>query len=82
MPEVGELLEALAALEHEVLEQVREPGATLGLGAEPDVDVDRDPDDRGVRVGREEHAKPVGESGAVEVGHDSDPNRPHRHLVQ
>jgi hypothetical protein len=78
VPEVRELLQALAALEHEVLEQVRETGAALGLGAEPDVDVDGDPDDRGVRVRREEHAKPVGEGGAVEVGHGSDPNRTHR----
>ncbi len=78
MPEVRELLQALAALEHEVLEQVREAGAALGLGAEPDVDVHRDADDGGVRVGGEEHAQPVGEGGAVEVGHDSDSNRPHR----
>ena len=76
MPEVGELLQALAALEHQVLEQVREAGAALGLGAEPDVDVHGDPDDRGVRVRREEHAKPVGEGGAVEVGHDSTDRSP------
>ena len=82
MPEVRELLQALAALEHEVLEQVREAGAALGFGAEPDVDVDGDADDGGVRVGGEEHAKPVGERGAVEVGHGSDPNRPHRQPVQ
>ena len=47
MPEVGELLQALAALEHEVLEEVREARAALRLGAEADVDVHGDADDRG-----------------------------------
>ena len=59
VPEVGELLQALAALEHEVLEQVREAGAALGLGAEPDVDVHGDADDRGGGIGDDEHAQAV-----------------------
>jgi len=77
VPEVGELLQALAALEHEVLEQVREAGAALGLGAEADVDVNGDADHGGVRIRSQEHAEPVGERGAVEVGHGSDSNRRH-----
>jgi hypothetical protein len=56
VPEVGELLQALAALEHEVLEQVREARAALRLGAEPDVDVHGDADDRVTGSGTTQHA--------------------------
>ncbi|GAA4689775.1 hypothetical protein GCM10023215_27630 [Pseudonocardia yuanmonensis] len=58
-----------------MLEQVGEAGAPLGLGPEADVDVHRDADDRGGRVGREEHAQAVGERGPVEFGswHGFDP---------
>jgi hypothetical protein len=61
VPEMRELLEALAPLEHQVLEQVREPRASLRLGAEADVDVHRDADDGGGRVRDDENPQPVGQ---------------------
>ena len=67
MPEVRQLLQALAALEHQVLEQVREAGAALGLGAEPDVDVHRDADDRGGGVGDDQDPQPVGQRRPVQI---------------
>jgi hypothetical protein len=61
VPEVRELLQALAALEHQVLEQVREPGAPLRLGAEAHVDVHGDADDGGGGVRDDEDPQPVGQ---------------------
>ncbi len=46
VPEVRELLQALAALEHQVLEEVREAGAPLRLGPEAHVVVHAHADDR------------------------------------
>jgi hypothetical protein len=60
VPEVGELLQALAALEHEVLEEVREARAPLRLGPEPHVVVHAHADDRCGRVGGEHHPQSVG----------------------
>jgi hypothetical protein len=67
VPEVGQLLQALAALEHQVLEQVREPRPALGFGPEPDVDVHGDADDGGGGVGDDQdaQARSTGSSGAV-----------------
>ena len=51
-PDELHLAEVLRALEHHVLEEVREAGAVLGLDAESDVVVDGD-DDGGAVVSRE-----------------------------
>jgi hypothetical protein len=53
--EVGELLQALRALEHEVLEEVGEAGAPLWLRADPDVVDDRDSDHRRRSVGGQDN---------------------------
>ena len=68
MPEVGELLQALAALEHEVLEEVREARAALRLGAEADVDVHGDADDRGGGIGDDQHAEAVRQRRTMQFG--------------
>jgi len=46
-------------LEHHVLEEVREPGAVLGLQAEPDPVIHADGHDRGGMVGRDDDAETV-----------------------
>ena len=53
------LAEILRALEHHVLEEVREPGAVLRLDAETDVEVDGDDRRWGRRVAREHDLQPV-----------------------
>ena len=68
VPEVAELPQALAALEHEVLEEVREPRAALGLRAEPDVDVHRHPDGGGGGIGDDQDAQTVRQGRAVQFG--------------
>jgi hypothetical protein len=59
MPEVGELLEVLRTLEHQVFEEMGEPGATLGFGADADVVDDGHPDDRRTAVGGQNHPQAV-----------------------
>jgi hypothetical protein len=59
VPEVGELLQALGALEHQVLEEVRKTGAPLRLGAEAHVVVHADTDHGRGRVGCQYHAQTV-----------------------
>jgi hypothetical protein len=61
---VLQLLQARRALEHQVLEQVREPGPPLRLGPDPDVVVHRDADDGGTPVGSEQDPQAVVERGA------------------
>ena len=58
----------LRALEHQVLEQVREAGAArpLVLGADVIPDVDRD--DRAVVILVDDHVEPVGERLGVRQG--------------
>jgi hypothetical protein len=68
VPEVGQLLQALAALEHQVLEEVREPGAPLRLGTEADVVVHADANDRCAGVGGEHHPQAVGQREPVQFG--------------
>ena len=66
---VGEVLglpEARRALEHQVLEQVREAGAALRLAAHADVVVDGDRHDRAAAVGAEHHAQAVVEGEALD----------------
>ena len=53
------LAEVLRALEHHVLEQVREAGAVLRLDAEADVVVDADHGGRRRRVARQHDLQPV-----------------------
>ena len=55
------------ALEHHVLEEVREPGAALALVARADVVVDRDGEDRRRVIFRDDHAQPVLELGVGEL---------------
>jgi hypothetical protein len=47
------------ALEHHVLEEVREAGAALALIARADVVIDRDGEDRRRVIFRDDHAQPV-----------------------
>ena len=59
-----------------MLEQVRKAGAALGLGAEPDVVVHRDADDRGAGIGGDQDPQAVGQRGAVEFdGHIGESSR-------
>ena len=67
-----QFLEAFAPLEHQVLEEVREPGAPLRLGAETHVVVHADADHRRGGVGREHDTQTVVEGVSDEdgIGHD------------
>jgi hypothetical protein len=60
VPEVGELFEVGRALEHQVFEEVGEPGATLRFGPDADVVHHRHPDDGSARIGGQDHAQAVG----------------------
>src|SRR5439155_300671 len=55
------------ALEHQMLEQVRETGASFGLRPEADVVENRDADDRRRPIGCEHDAQPVVERVAGDV---------------
>jgi hypothetical protein len=57
--EVGQLLEVLRALEHEVLEEVREAGPALGLGADAHVVHDRHADHGADRSGASTTRRPL-----------------------
>ena len=59
--------DVLGALEHHVLEQVREPGAALALVARADVVVHRNREDRRGVILRDDHAQPVLEAGVGEL---------------
>ncbi|GAA2840231.1 hypothetical protein GCM10010452_80520 [Crossiella cryophila] len=65
---MGEFLQALAALEHQVLEQVRETGAALGFRPEAHVIVHADTHHGSRAIGREQDAQSVGESHPVQLG--------------
>ena len=71
---VLDLAYVVRALEHEVLEEVREPRTPFRLGPEPHVVDDGDPDERAGVVGRHEHPEPVVEGGALEVGESLQPS--------
>ena len=64
--EVGELLQILRALEHQVLEQVREPGAPFRLGSDADVIDDGDTDHRCGPVRIQHHPQPIGQGEALD----------------
>ena len=66
VPEVGQLLQVLRALEHQVLEEVGEAGAALRLAAHPHVVVDGHGDDGAGAVGQHEDAQPVAEPPALD----------------
>ena len=70
MPEVGQLLQVLRALEHQVLEEVGEAGAPLRLGPDADVVDDRDADHRGRPVRGEHDPQTVGQGEPLERGVD------------
>jgi hypothetical protein len=59
--EVLQLGERFTALEHQVLEQMGKPGASLRFGPESDVVVHRNPDHAGTAVRRQQHSQPVGQ---------------------
>jgi len=60
-----EILDVLAAAEHQVLEQVGEPGASARFVLRSDAVVQRDADDRALAVGMNQRGQPVGEREAV-----------------
>jgi hypothetical protein len=57
--EVGELLQVFRTLEHQMLEEVGEPGPALRLTADAHVVDDRHTDDRCAAIGREDHPQTV-----------------------
>jgi hypothetical protein len=59
VPEVGEFLEVRRTLEHQVLEEVGEAGATLRFGPDPHVVHHRYPDDGSARIRGQDHAQAV-----------------------
>ena len=61
-PEMLQFGQRFAALEHQVLEQVGEAGATLRFGTETDVVMDRDADHSGAAVRRQQHPQAVVEA--------------------
>ena len=64
----------LAAVEHQMLEQVREAGAALGFEGGADIVPDADRDHRGLAVGVHDHAQAVGQRelliGDVHLAHE------------
>ncbi len=56
----------LRALEHHVLEKMREAAAAARLEAKADLVIDADRDDGGGMVRRDDHAKAVGERGVLD----------------
>jgi hypothetical protein len=61
VPEVGELLEVLRPLEHQVLEEVGEAGPPLRLRSDADVIDDRHADDRRGAVWGQHHPQAIGQ---------------------
>lgn len=59
MPEMGKFLQVCRTLEHEVLEEMGEPGAPLRLRPDADVVHDGDADHRGRRVGGKHDSQAV-----------------------